>query len=100
MYTPLERDRAGLGFVVPWDQLLSSVILPIGATAGGALATRLIAGSSSPSQKDIEAQLKLRAQLDIQRMQAQQHTQQQQTESLMRYALPAAGVFALVMLLR
>ena len=75
MYTHLERDRAGLGFI-PFSQLLETIILPIGATAGGALATRLIAGSSSPSQKDIEAQLKLQAQLDIQRMQAQQQTQQ------------------------
>lgn len=89
-------DADGLG-LAPW---IIPVLTSVGATVAGALTTRLLSGPSSPSQKDIEAQMKLQTQLDIQRMMAAQQVQQQQTSELGSYLLPALGVVALVMLLR
>lgn len=82
---------------MPW--WLSYLVLPIGASVGGALATKYIVGGS-PSQKDIEKQMKLQQQLEIQRMVQQQAVQSQQTQEVGSYLLPALGVVALVMLLK
>lgn len=96
MYSPtLRRAPEGLG--LPFEQILTDFILPVGATVGGALATRLITGPSTPSQKDIEAQMKLQTQLEIQRMMAAE----QSTSDLAKSLLPVgAVVLGLVLLLR
>lgn len=86
-------DADGLG-IADW---VIPLITSVGASVGGALATKLIL---SPKKKDVEAQMKLQTQLDIQRMMAGQQIQQQQTAEVGSYLLPALGVVALVMLLR
>lgn len=86
------RPVDGLGVLPVW-------VIPL-ITAGGAatatIASALIMRPSSPKQEAIESQIKLQHELEIKRMLAQQ----QQTEQLMPYVLPAVGVVALVMLLR
>ncbi len=89
--TRSRREPDGLG-IVP---LVAGIIVAV-AGVGGTIAASYIARPRSPSQMERERLLRLQAQLEIDRMTAQQ----QQTESLMRYALPVAGVLALVTLLR
>lgn len=89
------REPEGLG--VAW---LIPLIVGIATSVGGAAATRLISGPSSPSQKQIEEQLKLQQQLEIQRMLEQERIQRQQVEQISKLAIPAIGAVALVMLLR
>lgn len=94
MYEPrVTRRPGGLGF---WTDFLTQFVLPVGATTAGALTTRFIARPSSPSQEDVERQIKLQHQLEIERM----LVQQQQTGQVASFALPAIGILALVMLLR
>lgn len=95
MYVMRARNPEGLG--LPW---FIPVIAAIGASTGSALAHRLISGPSSPSQKDIEKQLKLEQQLEIERQMQAAAIQQQQTEQLGKLLMPALGLVALVMLLR
>lgn len=93
MRPPREPDGLGLAWLVP-------LIVSIAGAFGSAAATRLISGPSSPSEKQIEAQLKLTQQLEIQKMVQQQQLQQQQIQQLAQYALPALGLVALVAILR
>lgn len=88
------RRDSGLGFA--WMPILTGLVLPVGATVSSALATRFISRPSSPSQEEIERQIKLQHQLEIERM----LVQQRQTEQVASFALPAIGILALVMLLR
>lgn len=93
MYGPALRQPDGLG---GFADILANVILPVGGAIGGALATRLVMGPSTPSQKDLEAQMKLQTQLDIQRSMVQQ----QQTMEFAQYLVPAAAILGLVLILR
>ena len=90
------RQTEGLGFAFDFGKILTDVIIPVGGTIGSAFAVKLISGPSGPSQKEIEKQIRLQQQFEIQKA----VMQQQQTRELMQYALPAAGLVALVMLLR
>lgn len=96
MYVMGARKPEGLG-LAPW---IVPLLVSIGGTAGGAFATRLIAGPSSPSQKDLEEQIRLQHRLEIQRQMQAAAIQRQQTAQLGSYLMPALGVAALVMLLR
>jgi len=88
------RDGLGIAdWVIP---LLAS----IGGTVGGAVATRLLVGPSTPTQREVEAAIKAQTRADIERMYAGSQIQQQQVEELGPYLVPALGVLALVMLLR
>lgn len=89
-------EHDGLGF----GPLVAGIIAAIVSAAGSAAAQRLISGPSSPSQKQVEAQLKLQSQLEIRRMLEQSRIQQQQTDQIAKYALPLLGIAAVVMLLR
>lgn len=91
-YRNVHRDADGLG-IAPW---LVDLIVGVGGSVSSAVATRLISRPSSPSQKEIEDQIRLQHQLEIERM----LMQQQQTEQVAKYALPLVGLVALVMLLR
>lgn len=88
-----EPDGLGLAFI-------PMLILSLAGAIGSAAATRLISGPSSPSQKQIESQLKLQQQLEVERMIQEQQLQQQQVSQLAQYALPALGLVALVAVLR
>jgi hypothetical protein len=88
-----EPDGLGIFWLIP-------ILVAAAASVGTAAATRLISGPSSPSQKQVEAQLKLQQQLEIERMVQQQQLQQQQVQQLAKYALPALGLVALVAVLR
>jgi len=79
---------------------LIPILVGAAATIGTTVATRLITGPSSPSQKQVEAQIKLQHQLEIQRMLEQQKIQAQQVDQLASYAPLALGALALVALLR
>lgn len=89
------REPEGLGLF--W---LIPIIAAAAGTIGSAVATRLISGPSSPSQKQIEEQLKLQQRLEIEKMVTQQQLQQQQVEQIKQLAIPALGIAAVVMLLR
>lgn len=95
MYT-VAAPRDGLG-IADW---IVPLLTSVGGAVGGAVATRLIIGPSSPSQKEIEKQLKLQAQLDTQRAIQQQAIQSQQVQEVGSYLVPAVAILGLVMLLR
>jgi uncharacterized membrane-anchored protein YhcB (DUF1043 family) len=88
-----EPDGLGLAWFIP-------IIVAIAGSVGGAVATRLISGPSSPSQRQIEEQMRLQQRLEIERMLEQEQVQQRQTEQIVSYAPLALGAVALVMLLR
>lgn len=89
-------DADGLG-IADW---IVPLITSVGGAVGGAIATRAILGRPSPSQKEVEKQIRLQQELEIQRMLEQQRIQSQQTQELGGYLLPAVGILALVMLMR
>lgn len=75
-------------------------IIGIAASTGGSILAARLSRPRTPSQRDLEEQLRLQTELEIQRMQAAQQVQSQHTSELGRYLVPAAAVLALVMLLR
>lgn len=97
MYVAARPRREPEGLGLPW---FIPIIAAVAGTVGSAAASRLISGPSSPSQKDIEEQIKLQHQLEIQRMFEQQRIQQQQVQQLSSVALPALALIGLVMILR
>jgi hypothetical protein len=88
-----EPDGLGVLWFIP-------IIVAVAAAAGSAAATRLISGPSSPSQRQIEEQMRLQQRLEIERMLEQERIQRGQTEQIVSYAPLALGAVALVMLLR
>jgi hypothetical protein len=90
------KEPDGLG-IAP---IVIGIIAAIATAAGSAVATRLISGPSSPSQRQIEEQMRLQQRLEIERMLEQEQVQQRQTEQIVSYAPLALGAVALVMLLR
>jgi hypothetical protein len=90
------REPDGLG-IAP---VIIGIIAAVASAAGSAVATRLISGPSSPSQRQIEEQMRLQQRLEIERMLEQERVQQRGTEQIVSYAPLALGAIALVMLLR
>jgi hypothetical protein len=88
-----QPDGLGLLWFIP-------IIAAIAGAVGSAAATRLISGPSSPSQRQIEEQMRLQQRLEIERMLEQERVQQRGTEQIVSYAPLALGAVALVMLLR
>lgn len=97
MYAPRPTVRQPDGLGLPF--FLIPLLVGIAGSVGSAVATRLISGPSSPSQRQVEEQMRLQHQLEIQRMLQQQQIQQQQTEQIASYAPLALGALALVMVL-
>lgn len=92
---PAGREPDGLG--VFW---LIPILASMAASVGAAEVTKLISGPSSPKEKDIEAQMKLQAELQAKQAVQQQLAQQQQIQQIGQYALPALAIVALVSILR
>lgn len=91
MYSDTAAQGDGLGVV--W---FVPLIIAAAASVGGTLLAAKISAGAGPSQKEIEAQIRLQQQLQIE----QQTLAHEQTIETAGFLLPAVGALALVMLLR